>query len=78
VLTIWDAEESSWDAHCSIDVQLLCGAGLQETKAYLATNSSEAAAAAALGYLLACETAGDFTDFSVQGQARWYAKYYLG
>ena len=39
-LMIWQAKESSWDAHCSIDIQLLCGAGLAETKAYLVTESS--------------------------------------
>jgi hypothetical protein len=33
---IWQAKESSWDAHFSIDVQLLCGAGVTATKAFLA------------------------------------------
>jgi hypothetical protein len=77
VLTIWQAKTSSWDARCSIDVQLLCGAGLEETKAYLATEGSEGASAA-LDYLIACEAAGDFMDFSVQRQSRSYAEYYLG
>jgi len=35
VLTIWRAKFSSWDAFCSIDIQLLCGRGLAETKACL-------------------------------------------
>ncbi|GAA4618126.1 hypothetical protein GCM10023195_81260 [Actinoallomurus liliacearum] len=77
VLPIWRAEESSWDAHGSIDVQLLCGAGLAETKEHLAAASSEDASAA-LAYLLSCEAAGDFVGFSVASQARWYARYYLG
>jgi hypothetical protein len=77
VLVIWDAKESSWDAHCSIDVQLLCGAGLDATKAHLADDGSEDAAEA-LGYLLECETAGDFDNFSVEEQARWRGDYYLG
>ncbi len=64
VLTIWRAKESSWDAHCSIDIQLLCGAGLDATKAYLAADTT-AAASDALRYLLDCEATGDFTDFSV-------------
>jgi hypothetical protein len=34
VILICQAKESSWDAHCSIEIQLLCGAGLQETIAY--------------------------------------------
>ncbi|SDM40931.1 hypothetical protein SAMN05421874_1791 [Nonomuraea maritima] len=75
VLTIWDAKRSSWDADSSIDVQLLCGAGLEETKAYLtATNSP--AALAVLDCLLLCERAGDFEGFSVESTSRWYAAYY--
>jgi hypothetical protein len=77
VLMIWQAKTSSWDAHCSIDVQLLCGAGLAETKAYLLTEGSRSASAA-LDYLLQCEAAGDFTDFSVENQSRWYSEYYVG
>ncbi|MEV5750938.1 hypothetical protein AB0L00_24205 [Actinoallomurus sp. NPDC052308] len=77
VLPIWRAKESSWDAHCSIDVQLLCGAGLEETKEHLAAAASEDASAA-LAHLLGCEAAGDFTGFSVASQTRWYARYYLG
>lgn len=77
VLVIWRAKESSWDAHCSIDVQLLCGAGLEATKEYLAAEGSHSASAA-LDYLRQCEAAGDFTDFSVENQSRWYSKYYLG
>jgi hypothetical protein len=74
---IWRAKESSFDAHCSIDVQLLCGAGLAETKAYLAADRSENASAA-LDYLLRCEAAGDFADFSVKSQSRWYSEYLPG
>jgi hypothetical protein len=40
-LLIWHAKESSWDAHCSIDVQLLCGAGLEETAAYLTADGEK-------------------------------------
>ncbi|MEV0941340.1 hypothetical protein AB0I90_13305 [Micromonospora wenchangensis] len=76
VLVIWQAKESSWDAHCSIDVQLLCGAGLDATKAHLKDEGSEDAAEA-LRYLLDCEAAGDFDKFSVAGDARWRANYYL-
>ncbi len=75
VLTIWRAKSSSWDASCSIDVQLLCGGGLAETKAYLAAKGSEEAARA-LDHIRRGEAAGDFTDFSVEGQAAWYADYY--
>ncbi|MEH1168076.1 hypothetical protein V6V47_22095 [Micromonospora sp. CPCC 205539] len=76
VLTIWQAKESSWDAHCSIDVQLLCGAGLNATKAYLEADGSEDAAEA-LRYLRECEVTGDFANFSVEEQTRWRTEYYL-
>lgn len=76
-LLIWHAKESSWDAHCSIDVQLLCGAGLEATAAHLAADGSPAAAAA-LEYLRHCEASGDFADFSVENQSRWYSRYYVG
>jgi hypothetical protein len=75
VLLIWQAKESSWDAHCSIDVQLLCGSGLEETKAHLVASDSNLAAEA-VAYLLQCEAAGDFADFSVHEQSLQYAAYY--
>jgi hypothetical protein len=75
VLLIWRAKGSSFDAMCSIDVQLLCGSGLRETKAYLSEETS-ADAQAALVYLAECEEAGDFADFSVEEYARWWSRYY--
>ncbi|MFG1654424.1 hypothetical protein ACGFIE_31285 [Micromonospora sp. NPDC049275] len=75
-LVIWRAKESSFDAHCSIDVQLLCGAGLAATKAHLEADGS-ADAADALRYLLECEATGDFDGFSAAEQSRWRADYYL-
>ncbi|MCX5067507.1 hypothetical protein OOJ91_16820 [Micromonospora lupini] len=76
VLVIWRAKESSFDAHCSIDVQLLCGAGLAATKAHLEADGSPDAADARQ-YLLECEAAGDFDGFSAAEQSRWRADYYL-
>jgi hypothetical protein len=72
---IWQAKESSWDAHFSIDVQLLCGAGVTATKALLA-NHPESEAQQALDYLIRCEAAGDFDGFSVAEQSTWYHTYY--
>jgi len=74
-LLIWHAKESSWDAHCSIDVQLLCGAGLEETAAYLTADGTPPAAVA-LEYLRQCEASGDFVGFSIEDQSRWYSRYY--
>lgn len=64
VLRIWDAKETSMDLACTIDVQFLCGAGLDLTKSYLEVHPS-AAAAKALAYLNQCED--DFDDFTPQG-----------
>lgn len=75
VLRIWGAKCASFDAGCSIDVQLLCGAGLAQTKEFLASAGS-AEARSALDYLLECEATGDFERFSVEEWARSYDRYY--
>jgi hypothetical protein len=75
VLSIWQAKHSSFDAMCSIDVQLLCGAGLQRTKAYLSEQAS-ADAKAALLYVTECEETGDFASFSVEQYALGWSSYY--
>ena len=62
---------------CSIDVQLLCGSGLQQTKAYLSGQASPDAEAA-LAYLTECEEAGDFAGFSVEEYTRQWSGYYGG
>ena len=45
-LEVWRAKTASWDANISIDIQLLCGAGLGPTKQYLAAVKTDEAAAA--------------------------------
>jgi hypothetical protein len=75
VLLIWRAKTAGMDADCSIDIQLLCGSGLAETKAYLSSQHLPEAEAA-LRRLLACEQAGDFEDISVAERAAQYAAYY--
>jgi hypothetical protein len=74
-LLIWRAKSASLDAACSIDVQLLCGQGLAETKAYLA-NLRTSEAEAALQRLLECEEAGGFEGFSVEEYSAQYVDYY--
>lgn len=74
-LLIWEAKESSFDAHCGLDVQLLCGAGIVATKAYL-EKSGESAASAALEYLISCEQAGDFDGWTPQTSIDEFRKYY--
>ncbi|NUV62469.1 hypothetical protein [Streptomyces sp. CAI-85] len=75
VLLIWSAKAASMDAACSIDVQLLCGGGLTETKAYLSALRTPEAEAARQR-LLECEEAGDFEDFCVEDRSAQYADYY--
>lgn len=75
VLLIWDAKTASFDADCSIDVQLLCGRGLTETKAYLSSRDLSGAQAA-LRRLLDSEDHGDFDDFSATERSAWYDSYY--
>ncbi|MFE9017991.1 hypothetical protein ACFYNL_05330 [Streptomyces sp. NPDC007808] len=75
VLLIWKAKTASFDADCSIDIQLLCGGGLERTKAYLAAHPAKESQAA-LARLLYCEEAGDFDGFSPAEQSAAYAAYY--
>lgn len=74
-LLIWRAKSASFDAASSIDIQLLCGSGLEETKAYLAGEGS-ADAQTALRRLTECEAAGDFASFSAGEYASWWSRYY--
>ncbi|MFG3506266.1 hypothetical protein ACGF5F_12215 [Streptomyces sp. NPDC047821] len=76
VLLIWKAKTASFDAYCSIDIQLLCGGGLEWTKAYLSAHPAQESQAA-LARLLHCEEAGDFDDFSPAERSAMYAAYYL-
>lgn len=74
-LRIWKAKSSSMDADASIDVQLLCGGGLRETKVYLKQHPAPEAADA-LVRIEACEAGGDFDGFSVEGTLAFYEDYY--
>lgn len=75
VLRVWRAKTSSMDAACSIDVQLLCGAGLGPTKALLEAVGTPDAYAA-LDRLRECEAAGDFVGFTPEASMEDYAVYY--
>ena len=75
VLRIWDAKQTSMDMACYLDVQFLCGSGLEKTKAYLATLTSENAAKA-LAYLIQCEEGGDFDDFTPAKRLERYRQYF--
>lgn len=79
-LLIWRAKQSGFDAACSIDGQLLCGAGLARTMTYLeATAERDPEAAKALEYVRACAKLGGTLDgFIPEAQSAWYDRYYLG
>lgn len=75
VLRIWDAKRSGFDLGCALDVQLLCGPGLQETKRHLA-GFKDPIAADALAFIEQCEIAGDFAGFSPESRLNEYRRYF--
>jgi len=77
VLLIWRAKQASMDAAVSIDVQLLCGQGIEQTKAYLASLPG-AEANAILRRIEAgeCGPFPDFEAFTPEARAAEYARYY--
>ena len=74
-LLIYKAKMSSFDAGCYIDIQLVCGAGLEATRAFL-RESSEPAARELLTYLQDCISAGDFDLFTPERHLDIYRHYY--
>src|SRR4051794_3099267 len=64
-LLVWRAKSCNFDTHCGIDVQFLCGAGLEKTKEYLRLVGSDDALDA-LDYLGKCESGSDFVGFSIR------------
>ncbi len=74
-LLIWEAKQSSFDACCGLDIQFLCGAGLEVTKEYLA-RSGDPAAPAALEHLIGSEESRDFEGWIPQKSIERYRSYY--
>jgi hypothetical protein len=75
ILRMWDAKMSGMDLGSVVDVQFLCGAGLEATKRFLASRSDERSAEA-LSYIADCEKAGDFADFLPEGPLQGYREYF--
>lgn len=69
---IWYAKQRSMDTSGAIDIQLLCGAGVDETEAHLNANGPEDA----LDYLRRCRKAGDFENFTPSRRMVEYERYY--
>ena len=74
-LLIWNAKNSSFDMGSGLDVQFLCGAGLEATKAFLA-GAPAPEANQALQYLIKCEQSGDFEGWSPQKTLAFHRFYY--
>lgn len=75
VLRIWDAKQSGFDLGCYLGVQLLCGAGLAQTKEFLA-NSTDAQSRDALSYIQQCELSGDFDVFTPESYLAEQRRYF--
>lgn len=73
---IWQAKRLSMDSFFMMDVQLLCGAGLEATQLYL-LEMDEEEAVAELSYLEKCEAAGDFEEFSKEVWMKQAKLYYV-
>lgn len=76
VLRIWDAKSAGFDLGSYLDIQFLCGAGLDETKRFL-RSSATPAATAALRRIEECEDAGDFDGFSPAAHLATWRDYFL-
>jgi len=74
-LLIWDAKNSSFDAGCGLDVQFLCGAGLEKTKEYLAAMSDQPASNA-LQRLIDAEKSNDFNGWTARKTIADYRHYF--
>jgi hypothetical protein len=74
-LLIYKAKMSSFEAGCYIDIQLVCGAGLEATKAFLLT-SSEPEAGELLAVLQDDNLVRDFDGFTPEGHLDSYRRYY--
>ena len=74
-LLIYKAKMSSFDAGCYIDIQLVCGVGLEATKAFL-RKSSEPEAKELLAVLQDGNSVRDFDGFTPEGHLDFYRRYY--
>ncbi|HEY1122021.1 MAG TPA: hypothetical protein VGE67_10490 [Haloferula sp.] len=74
-LRIWRAKAASFDLMCGLDVQFLCGAGIERTRDFLVSEDSSDAKEA-LKYLDGCIGTGDLADWTpelwVENSRRYY------
>lgn len=60
-LKVWEAKRIDFDTYCGVDIQLVPFAGVDQTIAYLQTQSGSDAKDA-LEYVSSCAKSGDFDD----------------
>lgn len=72
-ILIWRAKSCNFDTGLGIDVQFLCGAGLENTKEYLYHDGSDLALEA-LHYINECES--DFLKFNIESVIQCICEYY--
>lgn len=75
IFRIWSAKQAGMDLGCVVDVQFLCGPGLEATKEFLAA-SSEPEAGEILAYIARSEAAGVFEGFSKETHLDEYRAYF--
>ncbi|MCK0471168.1 hypothetical protein MW695_07210 [Alkalihalobacillus sp. APA_J-10(15)] len=63
---LWAAKNIDFDTYCAFDIQLIIGAGLENTIAYLSEKNDDYSQKA-LEYILSCKESGDFDDM-----VSWY------
>lgn len=74
-MLIWKAKKKNFDSFIYIDVQLLCGAGLEQTKIFL-ENTITIDALDEIAYLKKAELTRDFVEFSRDNLINFYKGYY--
>lgn len=75
ILLIWEAKQVSFDTAISIEIQLLCSNGIDNTKKYLrelSTNLSDEI----IKSIESSEKYEDFMGFSYETQMEYYIDYY--
>jgi len=74
-INIWEAKVASFDLMCGMDIQFICGAGIQATKKYLAEHDSNISKNA-LEHLNKCLEAGDFENWTPEVTINTYKSYF--
>jgi hypothetical protein len=74
-LVVWRVKSHCFDLMLGVDVQLLCGAGLETTRSFL-TTSLDPTATEALSYLNECVETGDFQGWTPANTVADYRRYY--